>query len=246
MLDIEFPYTKRDDLAVMALIEEDDKNSTWVAKADLEVIFPTRYMNNKLGSFDDKFNVVGFICFRNPATGIFGLTKICALVPITPDEINVMKIDEVEYYRLVCYRGSIICPNTNLVERQVLAYEIYNEFVSKHRLPPYFDAVDDAKVLDTLPSYCGVSLPVNRAITRVYPATTTRWADDIMIPLREKYKKQSDVFAMQGEYTSLNSVSFGATNTFSRLNGNYMADGLDSALANPSQSVETVEQIVFS
>jgi len=45
-------------------------------------------------------------------------------------------------------------------------------------------------------------------------------------------------------WIALRNISLGATNTQARLMGSYWADGLTSALTNPSTRVERIEQLL--
>jgi hypothetical protein len=241
---MEFNPKKRNPAKVLAALHE-DRQAKWTAKEDLKIIFPKRYLNGKLGSLDDKFNTVGMFAVVL-ADGSYDVCSVCSIMPLTPDESTVIKLNGVDYFELSFGAGSIVCPNLNLVQRSNLAFEIYDEFISKTRIPPYMDSLDHLKILDTLLDFTGVSLGVNQAITRIYNATTTRNPKDRTQPARELYQKAVDLIMMEVDRIPLRSVAYGADNTTSRLLGSYLPTGLNSALVNPSETVEEVEQVYIS
>lgn len=108
------------------------------------------------------------------------------------------------------------------------------------------DNLDSCKILDSLKEFSGVNLGANFALLRIYNATTTRSLEDRTVPAREQYKTQADFHRMDVDRIALRSVAYVADNTTSRLNGSYLAQGFNSALVNPSESIEEVEQVYIS
>ncbi|QNI20986.1 hypothetical protein [Vibrio phage vB_pir03] len=242
---MEFDRKKRNRDKVIAAIHEESKYNKWIAKEKIRILFPKRYLGGKLGNLDERFNTVAiFVVVLED--GSWDVCSICSIIPLTPAGSTIVKINQVDYYELTWEKGDVICPNLNLVQRSSLAFEIYDEFVTKNRIPPYMDNIDQCKLLDTIKEFTGVDLQTNYSLLRIYNATTTRATQDRTQPARELYKKQSDFHAMDVDRIALRSVAYVADNTTTRLLGSYLAQGFNSALVNPSENIEEVEQILIS
>lgn len=240
-----FEIEKRNPAAILSAVLDNDKDSTWVAKSDIKIIFPKRYINNKLGFIDSRFNVLGFFCLILP-NGDFTVANICGILPLTPEESTVIKMNGVDYYELSWSKGAIICPDQNVVLKSTLAFEIYDEFIAKTRIPPYMDSVDHSKLFDTLQDFTGVNLGADNAILKVYNATTTRSVKDRTVHARLDYKTQADFAIAPVDRIPLRNVAYGADNTTARLLGSYASQGFNSSLVNPSETTEDVEVVLLS
>lgn len=242
-MDFDIKNRKRD--IVLEAIHEDEKTHKWTAKQNLKIYFPKRYLNGKLGNLDERFNTVAMFAVVLE-DGSWDFHSACSIIPLTPKTSSLVKINQVDYYELGWEAGDVICPNLNLVQRSNLAFEIYDEFITKTRLPPYMDSIDHSNLLDSLQPFTGVDLGANFALLRIYNATTSRNPKDRTQPARELYEKQSDFHMMEVDRIALRSVAYVADNTSSRLLGSYLAQGLNSALVNPSENIEEIEQILIS
>lgn len=239
---MEMSTLTRDRDAVLSAISVE--GDAWVAKKDIQIYFPSHYINGKIGSLDDKFNVLAFFMFV--VNGKFATYIVPSIMTLTPDSSTTVKLDGEDFYELSWDAGSVICPNVNLVQRKTLAFEIYDEFVAKGRIPVYFDRIDSSRILTYIDKYCGVNLRADMAILSGYGAQINRAQDDLTVPMRERFKTQADFTNMQGEWIPLRSVAFGADNTTSRIIGSYAPEGFAAALTNPSERVESIEQLLTS
>lgn len=233
--------TRNPDKVLKAIKEDGD---TWVATEDVKIYFPSHYINGKIGSLDDKFNVLAFFMFV--VGDNYAVYMVPSIMPLTPDSSTTVKSGGEDFYELLFEAGSVITPNLNLVQRKTLAFEIYDEFIAKGRVPVYFDRIDFSRILTYIGEYCGVDLGADMAILSGYGAQINRAPDDLTIPMRERFEKQGDLLEMAGEWIPLRSVSFGADNTTSRTIGSYAPEGFAAALTNPSERVESIEQLLTS
>lgn len=242
---MDFDIKKRNREKVLNAFIDDEKTHKWIAKEPVKIYFPKRYLGGKLGNLDERFNTVAIFAMVLE-DGTWDLHSACSIIPLSPKTSSLVKINQVDYYELGWEAGDVICPNVNLVQRSNLAFEIYDEFITKTRLPPYMDSIDHSNLLDSLANFTGVDLGANFALLRIYNATTSRNPADRTQPARELYTKQSDFHLMPVDRIALRSVAYVADNTSSRLLGSYLAQGLNSALVNPAENIEEIEQILIS
>lgn len=241
---MDFTTMKRDPKKIINAFMDDQANSVWVAKEEIHIVFPKYYLDGKLGSIDSRFNVVGMFGFV--VGDSFASYNVGTIMPLTPGESSIIKIEGKDYYKLTWQAGEVMCPNTNLVLRDVLAFQIYDEFNAKGRVPPYFDNQDHASLSDDTTMFTGVNLGSDPALFGIYNAATTKNPNDLTQPARELYKTQDDFFNMEVARLPLRSVAYGADNTTARLVGSYLSEGVNSALVNPSEQTERIEQLLTS
>lgn len=242
---MDFTKLKRNASVIAKAVMDDEKAHLYIAKAPVDIYFPKHYVDGKLGSMDDKFNPVGI--FAIVSGDSYAVHNVSAFFPLTPSATTILKIDEVDYYKLSWQPGEVICPNTLLVMKKNLAFEVFNEFVDKGRVPPYFNKTDFNEVTMNFDIYCGVNLDSDASIISGYGADTLRDPKDLTRPLRELYRTQDDMENMQGVRVPLSSIAFNADNTSARLfGGSYFGDGTMSALVNRSEEPQVMEQVLFS
>lgn len=214
---------------------------TIIAKKACKVYFPKHYMDGKLGHIDDKFNVMG----------VFGITvddkyfcasDALAVMAFTPDVINIVKIQDAEYYELGWEEGSVICPNRFLVQNKSLMYEVSNEFVSKGKTPWYFDKAMMANVYKTDKLHGGVRMGDDRAIISTTASFRARDPKNREQAFRYSVRTQKEFDEGQPDYLPLNSVAATASNTATKLIGAYLQEGMVSAIIEPSTTVESSEK----
>lgn len=217
------------------------ETKTIIAKKPCKIYFPKHYMDGKLGSIDDRFNVMG----------VFGITiedkyycasDALAIMPLTPDSINVVKIDDSEYYVLSFDEGSVICPNRSLVKDKTLMYEVSNEFVAKGKTPWYFNKSMMSNIFKTDSIHGGIRMGDDRSIISITAAFRARNPKDRSQPFRYAVKTQKEFDETMPDYLALNSVAATVSNTATKLVGGYLTEGIVSALVEPSTTVESAEK----
>ncbi len=241
---MDFSKMKRDPKKILNAFIDDQKSSTWVAKEEIHIVFPKYYLDGKLGSIDTRFNVLAM--FGIVVGETYAAYNVGMIMPLTPSESSIIKVDGKDFYKLSWQAGETICPNTNLVLRDVLAFEIYDEFNAKGRVPPYFDNQDHASLSDSTTAFTGVDLRSDPALLDIYNASTTKNPADLTQPARELYKTQEDFVEMEVARLPLRSVAYGADNTTARTLGSFLPEGVNSALVNPSEQTERIEQLLTS
>ncbi|AXH70770.1 hypothetical protein [Vibrio phage BONAISHI] len=241
---MDFNVLKRSKKAIEEAVFDDVKNAVYIAKKEVSIVFPKHYLEGKLGSLDERFNPLAM--FAIVSGDNYAVLSIPSLMPLSPSSSTVIKLDGADYYKLSWLPGEVICPNTNLVKRKTLAFEIYDEFIAKGRVPPYFNNRDYTEIFYHLKDFCDVDLKADHAILSGYGAATARYPGDRTRTAREFYKVQADFLEMPIDRIPLRSVAYGADNTMARLDGSYLNEGMMSTLVNRSVEPQSIEQMIIS
>jgi len=222
-----------------ALVE---KGNTLVAKKDCKIYIPESYFSRYLAVKDDTLKIVG----------IFGIvvgdkhyaaSVACSLMEITPTNTNVVTIEDEKYMEYQFDAGDVICPNINLVCTKTFLDRVYAEFVDKGRVPWYIDYDTALGVFETAKFHSNINLGIDQAITELIVASTARNSKDRSKFYRHGITKGLDR-KKRPDYIPLSSVALSATNTTAKLLGNNIQEGITSALVNPSERNEPIEDLL--
>lgn len=223
---------------VRKALHADKKDQTIVALEPVTIYFPKHWMESGMGHIDDRFNVMAF--FAIVVDGHFCSTDAMAIMPLTPDEVNTIKIDDGDYYELKWEKGGVICPNRFLVKDGGAAYEVFLEFISKGKTPWYMSVERLANLFRTAKLHAGANLAADPSILSNFTAFRCRDMKNPKKYFRETLQTQSDLDT-RPQVNSLNSVAGNATNTTAKLLGANFSEGVVSAVINQSQNNEALE-----
>lgn len=207
------------------------------------IYLPERFVEKQLVRIGTETYIVG-IYAMTVDDKYYAVSRINARMQVKPSVINTVKFGEDSYLEFVFEPGSVIIVSTKLLVQDVLTYEIYDEFMAKGNVPWYIQYDDLARLFETADYHAGVSMGKSHAILGMVAAAITRTAQDRAQYYRHALRTQADVGKIESAVIPLRSVSYGTTNTTTRLVGSYWNDGLTSALVNPSTKTENIEELL--
>lgn len=214
-----------------------------VALKEVKMYVPYRFVEHDLA----------YIGIDNYTVGIYALTvddhyycvsSVCAMVNIDPSNINVVKINDDDYYEFVFNPGATVLKSTSLVKADILVYKIYDEIFSKAAIPWYLSYDDLGKLFDTARYHAGANIGANQEITELIVSIIARNPKDRTKYYRTVINTLADLKTNPPCYIPLRSVTYAATNTTNKLAGSYMQLGIVSALVSPSTRVERLESLL--
>lgn len=214
-------------------------NKTLIAKRDLKITFPTGYVEKSLGSLDDKFNplaVLGIVFGKE-----YGLFMLDGQIRLNVYDVNRVVVDQGSYYVLSYKAGDVICDDTSIVANDQLVYHIYYEFQSMGKTPWYCTPTDLMYLFDTAEQYAGVNLHADHAILELKTSFRFRSQSNRTVLWRHDIRNQNDYLTGNPIIVSQNNITWGGTNSASRVLGSNLRDGLNAALLHPSHRPESIE-----
>lgn len=232
----------RNPAAVSETLHELDDNSLITAKG-CRIYIPARFAERGLAFLGAETYVIGI--FAIVVENVYSIMMVNAMIRIDPSEINTVGIGDDEYLEFVFYPGSQVITNLGLVKTDTLTYKIYDEIIAKARVPWYLSYFDLAHIFDTAREHAGANIGANREVTELLVSVSAR--NDVN---RVQYYRQviSDDEYLQRSppmYAPLKDVSLSATNAINKLGGGYFRVGTVSAIVNPSERVERIEEILL-
>lgn len=232
----------RNPAAVSETLHELDDNSLVTAKG-CRIYIPARFAERGLAFLGAETYVIGI--FAIVVENVYSIMMVNAMIRIDPSEINTVGIGDDEYLEFVFYPGSQVIPNLDLAKTDTLTYKIYDEIIAKARVPWYLSYYDLAHIFDTAREHAGANIGANREVTELLVSVSARNDVNRVQYYRQVLSEDSYLQRSPPVYAPLKDVSLSATNAINKLGGGYFRVGTVSAIVNPSERVERIEEILL-
>jgi hypothetical protein len=224
-----------------ALVETPDHRL--IAKKPLKIYVPTRYNERGLASVGMEVQIVGI--YAMVVEDVFYTTSIWnAIMRITPTSMMKIMLSGEEYYEFYFEAGCVVCPNTYTVKNDTLTFKIYDEIISKGRVPWYLGYSELARLFDTADEAAGAKIGRKQAVTELIISLIARDVNDRTKFYRQTITSLEDLVTNPPCFIPLRSVQYAATNTTNKLAGSYFEVGMVSALVTPADRVEKTEALL--
>lgn len=207
-----------------------------------KIYFPKRFEDKgvaTIGSYNEVLGFIGIVVDNK----YYAALSVIAKIPFTPDETNTIDINGTIYYEMSFDPGSVVCPNLNVIKQDTLCFNIYDIFF-KGCVPWYMDYKDMCDIYSTAKEYADASIGERPEAIALSVSLIARDSDNIRIYYRQTVGNMSKGCVKTPTWISMKSVEYGATNTISKLGGNYFQDGVISSLLDPTDKVEKIERIL--
>lgn len=218
------------------LVEDGDK---LITKTGCKIYIPTRWTDKNLAVVGNEIRVMSVFPIIVDDK-YYSISSAVSAMPLTPSRTSIVTIADEECYEFLFEKGAVICPNLNLVRISNAAYYLYDEIIAKAHVPWYLGYEDILRLLHTAKMHADITLAANNVPMELLAATIARQSKDVTKYYRHQVASGK---ATKPEYVPLGNVLLGATNTTAKLMGNYLDDGITSALINPTDQIDTVETL---
>lgn len=232
-----YSQLKRNAGAILPYLKEVD--DTLITGKDIKIIIPYRYLQGKLATVGSHISVLGVFAISDGVN--FAVSNVCSTMSLTPDSTNIVTFEGEDFFELEFSKGSVVCPNLNLVVDDKNAYNVYNEFIAKGKVPWFLSYEDFGKVLMTAHTYAGINLAGNNAPLELIITSIARNPKDLYKYYRNEINSLNEILTKPPAYVPFKSVAYGATNTTGKIMGSYFDEGLTSALTVPESGPQGVE-----
>lgn len=221
------------------LIEDGDQ---LITKTGCKIYIPTRWTDKHLAIVGKETRVISVFPIVIDDK-YYSVSSAVASMPLTPSRTSIVTIGEEECYEFLFDKGAVICPNINLVRVSTMAYYLYDEIIAKAHVPWFLDYADVLRLLYTTRMHADIVLAANNVPMELLAATIARQSKDVTKYYRHVAVNDKVMMVNKPSYVPLGNVLVGATNTTAKLMGNYLDDGITSALINPTTQIDPVETL---
>jgi hypothetical protein len=233
---------ERDGDRVKAHLRELPDESLVAVKA-IKLIIPARYAEHSLAEVGIETYICGIVMYV-VEDKYYALSKINAMIRITPTTTSKRTVDDEEFYEFYFEPGSVVTPSLNLVRTDTLVYKIFDELFAKGRVPSYMGYNDMAGIFDSARKHANANVGSNHEVTEMLVSLIARNPDDRTQYYRQCVTSEEDLVKRPPIWTSLYSVTDAATNTLNKLAGSYFHEGVVSALNSPAERTERLEDLL--
>lgn len=219
------------------------KDGSIMTTRGCKIYVPERFVEKQLAVIGAETYIVGIFAIVVDDK-YYGVSTTNAMMRVTPTTISTVKFDQDSYLELTFDPGSVVFATNLLIKSDTLVYYIFDEFIAKGRIPWYIGYEDLATLFESADRHAGVSLGANHSILEMFAAAVARNGQNRSKYYRHSIESQEDPVKRPPAFIPLRSITYGATNTTSKLMGSYWNDGLTSALVNPSEKQERIEELL--
>lgn len=234
---------RRDADAVKATLKEIG-NQLFVTQPT-KIYVPVRFSERNLAQVSSEIYIVGIYAIVINERE-YAVSLVDAMMRIEPTSYKIVPINGDDYFEFYFEPGSVLCPSLDLVKTDTLTYRIYDEIISKGKIPWYLGYLELAGIFDSAAYHAGTNIGSDREVTELLVSLIARNKEDRTKYYRQTVQALEDVSKLPPAYIPMRSVIYAATNTLNKIAGSYMESGVISALVSPSDRVEHIESILRS
>lgn len=244
-----FKYIYDADAVKKTLVEQGD---AVITTTGCRIYIPVRFAEQGLALLGDETFIFGFFAIlpNFPAlagqepTPVFAVSTACTMIGISPSTTKIIKDGENSYYEFGFDPYTEVINNVNVVMDDTLPYQMYREFIQMGRVPPYLNYEQQAGLFDSVLELCGVSLGAKESILSMIASSVFKDPNDLRRSYAFALKSIEDMRRVRPALVPFRDVQFGTTNTTARLMGSYPDLAVTSALVNPSERLEDMEELL--
>ena len=233
----------RDAAKVQSCLQE-LPDSRLIALKECKIYIPSRFAERGLAEIGVETYIVGLYAIV-VEDQYYGVSTINARLKIEPTSMLEIKIKGTDYLEFTFAAGSIVFSSTNLVKDDIVVYKIYDEVISKGRVPWYLNYEDLGHIFDTAGYHAGARIGENSEVTELIISIIARDPNDRVKYYRTLVNNPEDLIKKTPAFIPLRSVTYAATNTMNKLAGSYWSTGVVSALVSPSERSERIESLLL-
>ena len=213
----------------------DVKGETTLAKADLQIMFPSKFINRQLAFINNDFiRVIGIYAILDTNNN-YAIVRTPIYHEIQHSGLEYIVIDNVEYVLVTINKDTVFLINNNLVVSDKFVYDVFDEFFSNGKIPWYLGYEDVARIFEDGVKFANVKIGNDPFIFELLTSIIARISSD----KTKKYRTDPD---NQLAFVGLNDIRYGFSNTGASLIGGYFKEGITNAIVRKEEeSIELVK-----
>lgn len=203
-------------------------------KENIYIFIPNNYRHINLSLFDDNPMIYGLYALVTES-GYYSVANYTAMCSVLPDQMSLFKYNDIVYDVLWFKPGSIIIKTFDLVQKELILYNIFDNLTFRHNVPWYLNYNDVMKFMISSNHYAGSELGNNLKIIEAVTSVIGKDRDD-----PKKLYRQSDM-SKDPLWGSLMDVSNETLPVFSKYMGPYATTGALGSLVMDNTEIQEAE-----
>lgn len=219
--------------------------NTLVAKEDLRILFPSRYVTKGMVTLGSSVYALMQFAILNDKNE-YTVSNAPARMELLPSITSEITIDDTPYQELLFNAGDVVTPNLTVVQDDSLIYLIFDEILIQGKIPWYFELNDLISIYALAPKYAGTSIGKDPLAIEILAMITSRDPEDNSKMFRVNAKLGKDMHKKRPYFIGLQNINYAYTSTIAKIGGSYFKPAVTSALVNPEKSMSNVEKTILA
>lgn len=217
-------------------------DSKLVATKRVKIYVPMRFSERGLAEVGTDTYISGIYAITCDDK-YYGVSVINAMIRIDPSSTAKIKIQGEDYYEFTFEPGATVMMTINLVRNDIIVYRLYDEIISKGRVPWFLDYYDLGGLFNTASKHAGANIG-GPEVMEIIVSIIARDPKDKTKYYRYAITSEEYARTIRPAFIPLKSVIYAASNTTTKLAGSYWSHGAVSALVSPAERPERIETIL--
>lgn len=208
-----------------------------------KIYIPSRFAEHQMAFVGSETQISGIFAITVDDK-YYGVSLINSMMRIDPTDTKRIMVGDIENFEFSFEAGSKVILNRNLVKSDTFIYNIYNEIIATGHIPWFFSYEDLGRLFESSAEFAGMKVGASHVVAEMIAASISRNPKNTNEYYRHSLSNKNQLMTNPPDFIALRNVIYGATNTTAKLMGAYFDDGLTSALVNPSEKVEPLENLL--
>lgn len=206
------------------------------------IVIPEKYVEKQLAFLGNDVSILGVYAIVTP-DGFYAVSSAMCMLRVDPTSNTKVTIDDTSYLVLEFQKNSNVLLSSDVVKRDVVAYQVYDFFVDAGNVPWFMTYTDMLKLFYYSDKYAGISFGANHAIIPLIVSNIARNPNNKVQYYRQIVEEDRNA---KPAWIPFKSVIYGPKTTTAKLSGAYFDSALVSALTIPNDRKEKVETLLRS
>lgn len=205
------------------------------------IVFPKKYETKQLVYIGEDISLVGiFATFIDDTT--YSVSTVPSKFAMGECLIDVIKIEDEEYYKLTYSPGAVVIKNVNALKVKVFSYNIVNYFIDYGNMPWFLNYLDAAELLRDIKHFCNIELGAGQAGFDVLISLISRSTENVREHYRLGIKSEADLYK-RPRFIPLMEKSLMTSSVLARVTGGELKRSIRESLIDDKATGEPLEAL---
>ena len=218
-------------------------NKMFIAKDELFIMFPTKFVDKDLATLDNVSSVIGIFIVFDKAMN-YSVIKIPAKIKIEPSEIEDIVINETPYTVFHIEKDQALFTTDIIIKDLDVVFPIFDLFLLQGKVPWYLNYLDFYELFLGLEKYAGSKVGKSVLGLSALTAINARDKKDPEVEFRTIVKTEADLTNKHPEWVGLKNIYYSFKSTLSKIAGAYFKQGLIAGVVKPEKETTDLEYVL--
>lgn len=211
-----------------------------IAKDDLLVMFPTRYIDKKLCFIGNDVKVIGLYAVIDYSNN-YGVVSAPIFQNLSPNNISDVEVNNVSYKLLLFDKDAPFLSSNKLIVSDSFIYNEFSELFLSGNIPWYINYQDLVSVFLETKKYANSNIGNDSMAFEILTSIVSRDPSNKRVYFRQILNKHEDI---NPAFIGLNNLYYSFDNTGAKILGNYFGEGVIAAIIDKEKKTSATSEIL--